>query len=509
MVCKSNKIDSNMTELRYAEEECLRKLPASPVWYPLEPNSYSDFGGQLTTVAREPISPSRQKRKGVVTDLEASGGFNQDLTVTNILRLMQGFMFADARQKASTAPYNGARAAVGAVTAGTKTIVGTGMPVFKKGALVQLTGFTATANKGLFTVAADSTATALTTVEALVDDAASDTAEIHQVGVQLDAGAVNAAMNGKLFRLVRGTGTLDFRTLGLIPGEWVFIGGDSATSKLPTCVGFARVGSVAESFLEFDKVAFDPKAESGAGKSVQIFFGTVIKNEKEIDLIKRRSYQLERYLGKDANGKMSEYLVGACPNEFTLTINQADKATFDMSFVAMDNEQRDGTAGMKAGDRPTLLPEDAFNTSSDFSRIKMSSVVDDSAPDPLFAFVTELSLTINNNITGAKAVGVLGAIDTNAGMFDVGGKTTAYFADVKAAQAVRNNADVTIDVIMLKRNAGLVWDIPLLTLGDGRLNVEKDNAITIPLDTNAVESKFGHTLLLNHFPYLPNVAGGV
>ena len=76
-------------------------------------------------------------------------------------------------------------------------------------------------------------------------------------------------------------------------------------------------------------------------------------------------------------------------------------------------------------------------------------------------------------------------------------------------QAVRNNSDVTVDIVMLKKNLALLWDIPLLSLGDGRLAVEQDQAITLPLENNAAESKFGHTLLFQSFSYLPDVAGGV
>ena len=61
MACDSHKVDTNITSLSFAEEECLKELPgsggANAIWYGLEPNSYSDFGGDLTTVARSPINP--------------------------------------------------------------------------------------------------------------------------------------------------------------------------------------------------------------------------------------------------------------------------------------------------------------------------------------------------------------------------------------------------------------------------------------------------------------------
>jgi len=101
---------------------------------------------------------------------------------------------------------------------------------------------------------------------------------------------------------------------------------------------------------------------------------------------------------------------------------------------------------------------------------------------------------------------VLGAFDTSAGTFEVGGSMTAYFADVAAVQAVRNNEDITLDLILVKDNKGLLFDVPLLALGDGRLSVEQDKAIELPLETNAAESAFGYTLLFQSFAYLPDRA---
>lgn len=506
----ANKIDSNVTGLRYAEETDIKVLPGAPIWYPLEPNGYNDFGGQISTVARNPINPSRQRKKGVTTDLDASGGFGQDLTQTNLTRLLQGFFFADIREKLTTAPMNGGVTEITGVTAGDDTYdAAAGLGSFAAGDLVFASGFEQSANNGLKVVTA-SAADALTVSSALVDETPPAAAKIQRVGVEFDEGEVTISLSASWPRLARSSGgTFDFTTLGLVPGEWVFIGGDATANRFDGSNnnGFARVRAVTANYIEFDKSSATMTAESGATKSIRLFMGNVIMNERTPNLIKRRTYQLERTLGQDANGTMSEYLVGAVPNELSLQIRQADKVTVDLSFIAVDNEQRDGTAGPKGGTRPDLVDAPAFNTSSDFSRIKMHLITGGNAnPSPLFAFLTELTLTINNNVSPNKAVAVLGAFDVSAGTFQVGGSVTAYFADIAAVQAVRNNADVSLDFALVKNNSGLVWDIPLIALGEGRLNVEQDQPITLPLSMDAAEGSAGHTLLFNEFPYLPDAA---
>lgn len=507
----ANKIDSNVTGLRYAEESAIKTLPGSPVWHPLEPNSYNDFGGQTTLVARNPINASRQRKKGVITDLEASGGFVQDLTQNNLTRLLQGFFFAAIREKLTNRPMNGTAINFSSVTGSTKTYAlasGSLGSQAVAGDLVLMSGFSQSANNGLKNVAS-STATNLVVTQTAVDETPTSSAKFQKVGVQLGSAEFNIDVTASYPRLTRVSGTKDLTTLGLIPGEWVFIGGDAAATKFTTAAnnGFARIRSVAATYLEFDKTASTMVNETGTGKTIQLFFGNVLRNEKDPALIQRRSYQLERTLGQDANGTMSEYLLGAVPNELSLSIKQADKITVDMSFVAVDHEQRDGTTGVKAGTRPENVDAPAFNTSSDFSRIKMHLITAGSTnPNPLFAFLTELEITINNNVSPNKAVAVLGAFDVSAGTFEVGGKITAYFADIAAVQAVRNNQDVALDLAVVKANAGMVWDIPLISLGDGRLKVEQDKPITLPLSTEAAESTFGYTLLMNEFPYLPSLA---
>lgn len=501
----ANKIDSNATGLAIAEEVIgsPKTLPGTPIWYTLEPNSYSDFGGEVSTVARDPINPSRQRKKGTVTDLDASGGFNSDVTQNNLTRIMQGFMFANFNEKFDTMPFNGSSITITSTTT-TTYVAASGLNGFLANDLVFASGFTHAANNGLKLVTS-ATATTLTTTGNVAETPPAG-AELRAVGYQFASGDCTMTVASGVATL--GATVKNLTTLGLQVGEWVHIGGDATAEKFATCpTGYARVKTISATQIVFDKVTAAFVTDAGASKTIRLFFGKFLRNQSNPANIITRTYNVERQLGNDGSGIQSEYLTGAVANEFTLNIPQADKLNADLAFVAMNNEFRTGVTGVKSGTRVASLSEAAFNTSSNVFRIKLN-IIDPLTlqPTPLFAYVTEGTITINNNASLAKAVSVLGGFDITVGTFEVGGSLTAYFSNVTAVQAVRNNSDVTFDAILAKGNAGLVYDIPLLSLGNGRLNVEKDQAVTLPLETLAAEGSTGYTLGITVFPYLPTVA---
>jgi hypothetical protein len=320
-----NKIDSNITELRFAEEASFDTLPGSPVWYPLEPNSYSDFGGSVTLLARNPISADRQRKKGVITDLDASGGFNTDLTQTNLQRLLQGFFYADLRTKGEfdsdsvtnvdgtaeeyelTATALSAAVAAGGTgytdgdtlstsggtgtpatftatvsggvvtavtldTAGSYTVVptdpvsttggtGTGCTLtvtwdtegqFAAGDLLWAKDFAEAANNGLKTVTGTPDENTVPVSEDLVDEA-SPTGTISRVGYEFGTADLDVVVSGTFPTIT--SSAKDFTELGLIPGDWIFVGGDTATDQFANAVnnGFKRVLSVAANVLTLER----------------------------------------------------------------------------------------------------------------------------------------------------------------------------------------------------------------------------------------------------------------
>lgn len=610
----ANKIDSNQTGLRYQEELCVGQADPANNWIPLEPNSYDDFGGEITTVARNPINASRQRQKGVVTDLDASGGFNTDVTQTNLQDILQGFFFADFRRKSDVGVDRNARRPgiagefadylvtdVGAaddITVDSRVAVsiainvaGTGYadgdivtitdaaatievkgiinqtggipdtvtltdPVFsggdegrsdadlagpsvttvapaggsgltvtitygdgiswQAGDLVWSQGHTQSDTNGLLSVLSVSD-NVITFNETLTADAAPAVgATLTTVGTEAGAGEFDVITTGD-FSTITSSG-VDWTTLGLVPGEWIFVGGDLAADAFATPAnnGFKRIRSITAANLVIDKSNLDMIAEPTTTETVQIFFGRVLKNESDPTLQVRRSYQLERTLGAPdltlPAEIQAEYIVGSVANELTFNFGTADKITADVGFVSTDSETIDGPTSLKAGSRPALVSGDAFNTSADIKRLRLavhSSA--DEAPTPLFSFLTEFSVVINNGIVPNKAISVLGAFDVTASNFEVDGDMTAYFSDVAALASIRNNDDITLDFSIVGGStgakSGISVDVPLIALGDGRPDVEQDSPITLPLDTPAAADRlFNHTLLMVFYDFLPNAA---
>lgn len=539
------KIDSNVTGLRFAEEASLCVLPANPVWYDQEPNSYpGDFGGEITTTPRNPINPGRQRLKGQPTDKDAAGGWNQDVTQTNVQRAMRGHFFANYRERADTQGFT--RLDAGTTIAITN-VDGTadeydaasGLDVFSIGDLVLASGFTSAANNGLKRVTGLTGDTNVAVAEDIVDEAAPPAAaRLTVVGFQFGSGEVDVSFTGGVTRIVRASGTKDFLDFGLIPGEAIYVGGDAAGTSFATAAnnGRKRVLSVTSTEIVIDKSDAAMADETGTGLTIQIFLpARSIKNEADPDLQVRRSYQQERTLGSNSGdtNKQAQYVTGAVASEFALNLETASLATADLSYIAADSETLDEnnlptnfprTSPPVAADAiksessnlgSTIVPveqADAFNTSSDLSRIRLARVVPGNvAPDPIVGFLQSLTLNIGQNAEGNKALGVFGSFEISVGTFEVGADLTGYFSDVAAIAAVEAAEDVTLDFWQVKSNAGIVFDLPLVTVSDGRPSVEQDSPITIPLNSAAatgaaVDPTLNHTLMMSVFDYLPNAA---
>ena len=155
----------------------------------------------------------------MTTDKDAAGGFNTDLTQVNLQDLLQGFFFADLRRKGEEVPTQ--------ATATTDLFDVASTTDIRVNDLIFVTGFVDDANNGLHLVSA---IVVDTTIEVLTSSLVTETppagANIVVVGHQFAADDLDVDASGTLPVLT--TSVKDLTELGTIPGEGIWIGGDTA-----------------------------------------------------------------------------------------------------------------------------------------------------------------------------------------------------------------------------------------------------------------------------------------
>lgn len=499
---------SNLVSLKIAQEQSIGVLPGSPVWYVREPQSYSQFGGQTSKVSRKFMSSDRQNRKGTIVDIDVQGGWQEDFTFSNLTALLQGFFFADAREKAQTIPLNGSAVEITSVT--TDYNATSGLSIFAVNDLILASGFGVPANNGFKLVTA-ADVNSVTTDGLVAEATPPATARLVKVGKQFPSGDVSIDVTDGIVTMVSAGENFDENWL---PGEWLIVGGQTAPTLFATCPRFrGRLRSVEAGLVEFDDVIVEGGAalvtDAGATRTLHIFIGGVIRSEPDYADYVRRTYTIERTLGDGPTAVQAEYVRGAVPSAITLNLPGQDKLTADMVFIGLESNFKSGEPGFEiesdGAEVVAGLNEDPFNTSSDLKFSKLAVLDPEGSSQPrLFTFATECTINVDNGVEASKALGVTGGFDAKPDNFTVTGNVNAYFETVDTLEAIRENEDVSLTFGLFQKNRqqGFIVDMPLIQLS-GFPTVAMDDDIMVPLDIEAVMSKFGHTMLYNYFPYVP------
>lgn len=454
------------------ESSVIGTLPGSPDWKLLEPNDVSTFGATITTVRRQPISRDKQDRKGTTTDLDSAVEFETDLTMDAVAEFIEAFCFASAvnsdlhfeRVDVDSSGY-----IIPAATAqqANKLQFTSGGPI----SLLYGRGYTNPANNGLKALAVDvsTTDTAIEFAGAVAETApVSAVAEI--AGVRAETGDLAFSVTGTVGTLSSGnngaSNNIDFTTLGLTVGQVVHVGGVAAPNQFSVGSGYGRITAITASALTLDKLSGTLAADDGAGETVDLLFGRFIRNVPvgDPDFL-QTSYQFEGVypnLGT-AGATEYEYPLGNLCNEVTLNLPLTDKATMSLGFIGTDTEPP--TTVRKAGADDAREPSKtaALNTSSDIGRLRVQQV-DETG---LTTDFKSISLTILNNVSPEKVIGVLGARYMNTGNFQVSLDAEVLFTSGNVTEAVRNNTTVTMDFVITNDDGAVAIDIPSLTLGGG------------------------------------------
>lgn len=514
MVCAITKIDSNDTGLALAEEECINKLRqdgdySDVIWHVQEPNTYNPTpGATYTRVARQPINRTHKRKKGNIVDRDATFGDNFDLTPNSFTWRSQGAFNATAIVPPTTDPLNAPNIPITSVDADTDSyIAAAGLGIFTAGSLVVARNFAWSGNNGLASV---TSATGTGVVVAGLADMADEpsppvTASLEVVGHRFASGGLTMDLAGSTLTLFAGA-VLPPAVAALKPGQWIFVGGDAAATRFnDDQVGFARIKSIIGQAITLDKVDFVPAAVPGTGKTIDLYFGPHVRDEPNPDDIIRRSYSAEMTLGNDAAGVQSQYIDGAVMNVTTLNSPLAGLVTIDQTFLACNRVVRDGVDGLRGGSYSAPVADEyAYNTTSDEVRIQLVPI-DNLAGTGLIGIINNFTLSFNNNITTNKGQGILGPFNMTWGDFAVSMTANTYFTDVDAMTEIPNNTTFSFDAIYAANNTAVAFDIPELTLGDGSLEVVKDQPIMLNLNNDGHESAFGTTASVSFFRYVPDI----
>lgn len=470
-------------------------------WMQFQPNQggIQDFYAQLTKIARSPMSSNLMDEKGKLVDLTGMPKLVHDLNKDVIDR------FGESVFRTTTKYPGGTGVGLFYPTA----VTATGYTVPAGGALttntlIYASGFTNAANNGLRVVTA-SIATEVRSAALVVEAGPPTGARIEVVGYQGAAAdlAINAGGN------LTSAATV-LASLGLNAYSWIWIGGGTAATPgalgFATAAdrGFARITAVAAGTLTLDRKTQAFSADTGAGKTIQIFFGPWLRNVPGTHAdYKRPSHSLELYLPRLAAGPADAFVygLGGTMGTFDLSAPLTDKIIATMGFVCSD--VTDPTITRATGASTALTPQKttALTTANEMRRVR---VCDASNETVIINDIQAWGLQINNNVSPYRRQGTLGAVDMIFGKFQVGLSIDGSLAQPDLWQAARDNRTCTWDAATYDGLGGYLWDLPALTVEAPAPQFAAEDVVRIsPTSKTFRDSTSGFVLGVTHFPYLP------
>jgi hypothetical protein len=321
---------TNNMSLAVAIEASLGVLPGSPEWALLEPNAISNLGATITTVARQPISKTRQRRKGSTTDLESGFEFDADLTIEHFELFAEGFFYASWQGGDASRPTEAVEDTPDYFTIPALSAA------YADNTLVYARGFTNSANNGLHVCAATCTTTQVDVDSTLVGEAAipaTQNVSLDECGYRcVAADDISVTVSGSTITIATDAGGKDLTTLPIVPGQFLWFGGDSADNRFSTAnnKGFGRVVSLAAHAMVIDKTTQTWATEAGAARAVDIYYGRFLTNVSVDDSnYLEQSYQFEAAY-QDLNAVGTDeyaYAEGNYANTLSIEAPLTDKAT--------------------------------------------------------------------------------------------------------------------------------------------------------------------------------------
>lgn len=484
---------TNRVRVAKAREASFNTLPSVPTFAEQRFTSSTLALNPQTTVSSE-IRSDRQVTDLILTGVQAGGDMGGEVSFRAIDPDLEE-VYQNYWAVKPTITVIVADTEISSVTTDTITVA-SGGAAFLDGHLTLLDGFETEENNGLKKVVS-STATSIvyaTSTFTAEANAIPIGASVRAVGYEADAGEIQAVTAGGAALVSTG---VSFTTLGLVAGEWIKIGGLSATNRFATAAnnGWARVKRVTATRLYLENLPSGWVADTGALKGIQIFFGDRLVNGTTLIT----STFERQYL--DHSPVTYEYITGQGLDQVTLTAASQAVVTYSKTYVGSD--------GYTTNTRLTPVvdvaaPQEAvMNSSSNVGRIGFDGSKI-SGPN----FVTSAAFTINNNLRRQNAVGSIGAVGLGQGEFNVTGTLQTYFGDSSVLEKVMNNTLTSFDIRLGRaegNNERFVFDFPSIKLSNGSPSISGKNA---DVDLSAafqalMDASLGYTGYVGRFWFTP------
>lgn len=483
-------------------------------WKSLEPNDIADLGADITTVARDPISNSRQRRKGTVTDLDSQAGFDADLTLDVFEDFAENFTFALAVNRDTV--FRGAHVANGAYQVTELTAAQAAKFIATGGVITLVNGrnYVQPANNGLAPLTADPGLNdAELEVAGLTTEDAPTNAVVELAGVRTDDVTWDWDAPTKTAAMTSAADITDWSTLGFSPGQVVHIGSPDGSggvtngftnAVLDDMFGYARIRAINGATMTMDKVDAALQFDDLTAETTDIMYGRFFRNVpvSDPDFIER-SVQIEAAwvnLQDPGPGDEYEYAVGNFANQLTFNIPLTNKATVSVGLIGTDTPTPVTTRKLGADSARQPSGTGAFNTSADIARLRITEADEDG----LTTDFKNLTITLSNNVNPEKVLGTLGAKFMNAGNFDVDIEAQLLFTNSGVTRAIRNNETLTMDFVLKNDDTAIAVDIPSHTLGGGAKTLPVDESVLIDTTVQAFQdSTLGTSIGMSLIPVVP------
>lgn len=484
--------DTNRVGLAAIEEGTYGTTPASPKFFEVPSSGQPDLGFTPQTTTSNLIRSDRQVSDLILVGGEAGGDVNSELAFGIHDRLLRGVAFSAWQARLKWTNYGGVTQISNVDGSDDEFDVSDLGAALVENDIVRAENFNVAENNGFHIVGSGSTNTAIVVTSDLEDETTPPTnAHLIHVGRRADEDdivAVSSPSPGIT------SSNLDFGDLGLQPGDWVVLHGrDTDSGTWPAGNnGFCRVLLVGQNAIVFDRVPTGWTANNGDGTTVDIYLG-----ERLVNGVTRTGYSLERTFA-DHSPVTYQYLTGYVPDQLVISASSQSVVEANLTFVGLQSPFKDDSRLSGASTLPAP-PFSVFNASSNVARLTRggTSVVGGATKN----FVTEVSLTIANNLRRKNAVGFLGAAAVGAGEFNVTGSLASYFDDKSLAEEVVNNTETSMDVAFQDglRHVFLI-DVPRMKWSEGRPEVPgKNDDVVINPNFQAIASPFGYTTKFMRF----------